>query len=43
MCECCEHPLEHAVSRALDAAENGVPTREVLTELRGDLEAWRAR
>ncbi len=40
-CDCCDHPLEHAISRALNQTDNGVPARQVLTELWATLEEWR--
>jgi len=39
-CECCDHPLQHAIRRALNAAENGVTARVALDCLADDLEQW---
>ena len=39
-CDCCDHPLEHAITRALNVAEN-LGAKQALAELREDLETWR--
>jgi len=40
-CDCCDHPLEHAISRAMDQVDNGIPTRQAWSELRETFEEWR--
>lgn len=40
-CECCDHPLEHLVSQALDEASWLGPAK-ALENLRSGFEDWRA-
>lgn len=43
MCDCCDHPLAHAIRSALDMAENAVPPcsyQTVLANLRANLQHW---
>lgn len=44
MCNCCDHPLEHAILQAINAWENAVPplkSSTVFANLRTDLDNWR--
>ena len=44
MCDCHDHPLEHAIWQALEAFENGRPRVSVgaiVGQLRLDLAEWR--
>jgi hypothetical protein len=38
-CECCDHPLQHAISRALNVAPY-LGAHQALAELRHDLQEW---
>lgn len=42
-CECCDHPLQHAIREAIDAYENGyprLPLRVIIENLRARLQDW---
>lgn len=41
-CECCDHPLEHAIARALNAHVNNVAPVLIWRELRETLLEWKA-
>ena len=44
-CECCDHPLQHAIRMALEAYREAVPPLTVATvmaNLKFDLEQWEA-
>lgn len=38
-CECCDHPLQHAIRKALNVGEN-LSAKQALEELRDDLHTW---
>lgn len=40
MCDCCDHPLEHAITQALAVAEN-VSASMAIQNLRYDYEEWK--
>lgn len=41
MCECCDHPLEHAIRRAINAAAYTGPWK-ALQQLQDELAQWKA-
>lgn len=40
MCDCCDHPLQHAIAHAISALENGVSRSTVISWLEADVEQW---
>jgi len=42
-CPCCDHPLQHAISRVLAAhAAGAITAKRALQDLADDLEEWEA-